>query len=97
MIIAAIKADTSRLWRWLTLDPIADLQREIEILRELNSACRLQIDKLNANTSELASIVSDLNERLVSFEMDKASAPKTEPEPEPASSWQRQRLRAEQG
>jgi hypothetical protein len=66
----------------------------VEIVQDrvvMDAECR-------AGVSRLATEVGDFNERLVALETaPKVSALEPESEAEPATSWQRQRIRAENG
>lgn len=94
MIWAAIKADASKLWRALTRDAVAELRAE-------NAELRAGISKLAADCYDaeesLKNLYSALNDRIVALEIERAAAPPAEPEPDPATSWQRARARAEHG
>lgn len=94
MIWAAIKADAVRLWRALTRDAVAELRREMQRRTDAQAQSIIGIHLL---MESMLARERSLNDRIVALEIERAAAPPAEPEPDPATSWQRARARAEHG
>lgn len=94
MIWAAIQSDAARLWRALTRNPVADIHVRLVMVETVIGAWD---QNLRLNHEALQRQIRELNDRIVALEIERASAPPAEPEPDIATSWQRARARAEHG